>query len=308
MHPALIILPALGLIIGPRLWVSYVLRQYDDAEDRPDNARDIARDMLDRHGLYAVAVEPTDIGDHYDPDSRTVRLSKRNFDSTSLTAITIAAHEVAHAQQHALDYPPFVWRDRLARVAQVTGVAGTALVVAVPLTFVLAGRQLPIRLIGGAALAVFGTATAAQLAALPTELDASFGRALPMLRQGYLTEEQLEDAHRILYACSLTYLTAPFAGLVHVWPWLRPGRGPLSLQSGEPVQAVRAAPEPCPPRRPSARASGVSSRRPAALRGGTFETGLRRVLKPLVRRLLIAADTQYRAGGVVRDARGDRPK
>ena len=293
MHPALIILPALGLVIGPRLWVSRVLKQYDVAEDRADNAQDVARDMLDRHGLYAVAVERTDIGDHYDPDSRTVRLSKRTFDNTSLTAITIAAHEVAHAQQHAVGYTPFVWRDRLARVAQVTGVTGTALIVAVPLTFLLTRRRLPPPLVGMAALAVLGTGTAAQLAAVPTELDASFRRALPMLRQGYLAEEQIADAHRILYACSLTYLAGSFAGVLHVWPWLRRGRVPLSLLSSVPGAAVTRTARTGPPQSPAAEAPMGSARRRAALRGGRLEAGLRRLLKPLVRRLVVGADAQY---------------
>lgn len=238
MHPALIILPALGLILGPRLWVSRVMRQYDVSEDRPDKAQDVARDMLDRHALYAVAVERTDIGDHYDPDSRTVRLSRRTFDNTSLTAITIAAHEVAHAQQHEVEYPPFVWRDRLAPVAHVTGVAGAALIIVVPVTFLMTRRRLPAPLVGGAALAVLGTGTATQIAALPTELDASFRRALPMLWQGYIAEEQIESAHRILYACSLTCLAASLAGVLYVWPWLRGGSGRLSLLPHVPGAAV----------------------------------------------------------------------
>lgn len=281
MHPALIILPALGLIVGSRVWVNRVLDRYDAAEDRPDNAQQVARDLLDRHGLYAVGVERTDLGDHYDPDAGMVRLSARTFDSTSLTAITVTAHEVAHAQQHASGYPLFLWRNRLARVAQVTSVAGTVLIVAVPLAFLVTGRRMPTTLLSTAALGVLGTGTATQLAAVPTELDASFRRAMPMLRQGYISEGQFEDAQRILLACSMTYAAASFAGILHVLPWLGRGRVPLhraqvgitsvSMTSIDQRPRTR-------PVRPVASERGTTK-----LRGGAVEAGLRRVLKPMLR-------------------------
>ena len=137
MHPLIILIPALGLMLGPRLWVNRVLKQYDVEDDRPDSAHEIARDMLDREGLHAVKVEVTDFGHHYDPQAKAVRLSRRHFDRKSLTAVTTAAHEVAHALQYASGYPPFAWRTRLARIAQVTGEVGTVLFIAVPVTFLL---------------------------------------------------------------------------------------------------------------------------------------------------------------------------
>lgn len=284
MHPALVILPALGLIIGTRLWVNRVLDRHDAAEDRPDNAQQVARELLDRHGLYAVGVERTDLGDHYDPDAGMVRLSARTFDSTSLTAITVTAHEVAHAQQHASGYPLFLWRNRLARVAQVTSVAGTVLVVAVPLAFLATGRRLPTALLSSAALGVLGTGTATQLAAVPTELDASFRRAMPMLRQGYISEEQLEDAKSILFACSMTYAAASFAGILHVLPWL--GRSGLPLHRA--LAGIMPAGTTSIDQRPRTRPIRpvADERRTTQLRGGAVEAGLRRVLKPMLRALL----------------------
>ncbi|MFM1892287.1 MAG: hypothetical protein RLZ44_1364, partial [Pseudomonadota bacterium] len=132
MHPALILIPALGLLlVGPRLWVRRILAEYDAEGSASGAAHAVARDMLDRHGLHAVTVELTDIGDHYDPQAKAVRLSRHHFERDSLSAVTTAAHEVAHAQQHAAAFPPFVWRARLAKVAQVTGQIGTILIVAV---------------------------------------------------------------------------------------------------------------------------------------------------------------------------------
>lgn len=65
MHPAIIIAPVLALIFGPRLWVGHVLKTYNRRDDALTlTAGDLARERLDRHGLQAVRVESTDIGDH----------------------------------------------------------------------------------------------------------------------------------------------------------------------------------------------------------------------------------------------------
>lgn len=292
MHPALIILPALGLILGPRVWVNRVLKKYDGEEDRPDSAHEIARQMLDRHGLHAVAVEVTDLGDHYDPHTKAVRLSRHYYDRKSLTAITTAAHEVAHALQHATEFPPFVWRTRLAKVAQVTGEIGTVLVIAVPVTFLLSRHRLPPTVIGGAALAMLGTSGAAQFAALPTELDASFKRALPMLQQGFIDEDQVEAAHRILYACSLTYVAASLTGVLHIWPWL--GRGRLGVDTETPSHLVAGGTRAESKERLGIKPSTESRPRKgrSSLRGGMFEATLRRLAKPVIRQLLADSHTQ----------------
>lgn len=288
MNPVLILLPALGLILGPRLWVARVLKQYDAEDERPDSAHEVARDMLDRQGLQRIRVEVTDGGDHYDPRARVIRLSRRNFDRKSLAAVTTAAHEVAHALQHAGGYAPFAWRTRLARIAQITGETGSVLLIAVPITFLLTRQPLPRALMSGAALGMLGTSTAAQVAALPTELDASFRRALPMLKEGYIAEHQVAAAHRILYACSLTYFAASFAGVLHIWPWLGPrsGGGRLGLLAdgmaprptgGRAVAAAQAAPS------PKARQRTGTRRAP---RNPQLEEALRKVAKPLIRRWL----------------------
>jgi hypothetical protein len=180
----------------------------------------LARELLDRHWLQTVRVESTDLGDHYDPVAKAVRLSRDKIDRRSLTAVTTAAHEVAHAMQDASGYGPFVWRNRLVKVAQVTGNLGAVLFLAVPVTAVLTRHPVPAVFVGFAALAMLGTGVVAQLAALPSELDASFTRALPMLREGYIGEEQLKDARKILLACSLTYVASTLVAILYIWPWI----------------------------------------------------------------------------------------
>ncbi len=225
MHPIVILLPAAALVFGPRLWVRHVLKQHDCTDESlPASAAEVARAMLDRHGLQGVRVESTDIGDHYDPDSKAVRLAREKFDGKTLTAVTTAAHEAAHAMQDASGYGPFVWRTRLVKVAQATGEIGSIILLAIPAASLLGRRAIPPSVIITAGLGMLGTGVAAQLAALPSELDASFGRALPMLRDGYISREQVADARKILTACSLTYIASSLVGVLHIWPWLGRGR------------------------------------------------------------------------------------
>ena len=213
--------PALALIVGPRLWVGHVLKRHN-RRDLPSggSARDLARELLDRNWLQSVSVESTDVGDHYDPESQTVRLGRDKIDRRTLTALTTAAHEVAHAIQDASGYGPFVWRGRLVKVAQVTGELGAVLLLSVPVTAVLTRHPVPPAIVGVASLAMLGTGVIAQVAALPSELDASFGRALPMLRDGVIGEAQLKEARKILLACSLTYFASSLVAVLYVWPWL----------------------------------------------------------------------------------------
>ncbi len=232
MHPVIILVPAAALIIGPRLWVNHVLRQYNQREGAfPGTARELAREVLDSHDLQAVRVESTDIGDHYDPEMRAVRIARDKIDRKTLTAITTAAHEVSHALQHAAGYPPFYWRRRLSRIARVVGEVGMVLLLAAPAVAMISRQPLPPRIVGTAAFAMLGTGMLAQLSALPTELDASFRRALPILTEGYVPQEQIGEARKILLACSLTYIASSMVAVLNVWPWLprRPIMSPAML-------------------------------------------------------------------------------
>ena len=115
-----LILLILALVfVGPQLWVKRVFAQYrHNRDDFPGTGSELARHLLDRFNLHHVKVETTPLGDHYDPEFKVVRLTQDNFGEKSLTAATVAAHEVGHALQDQAGYQPLIERTRLVRIAQ----------------------------------------------------------------------------------------------------------------------------------------------------------------------------------------------
>ncbi|AKS42590.1 zinc metallopeptidase [Wenzhouxiangella marina] len=213
-----------GVIFLPQWWVKRVMERYHRPADRyPGTGAELARHLLDRLGLDQVRVERIDeLGDHYDPSERVVRLSPANHDGRSLTAVTVAAHEVGHAVQHADGYAPLIWRTRMVEVLtrwQRIGVLMIALMPVAMLALRLPRAGLILLIMGVASLA---SGIIVHLVTLPTEFDASFRRALPLLTKGdYLKPGDRRHARRILTAAALTYVAASLIGLVNFWWWLR---------------------------------------------------------------------------------------
>ena len=209
------------LVFGPGLWVQRILARYSRPADRyPGTGGELARHLLDRLGLKHVKTEITDRGDHYDPDAKAVRLSPDKFDGRSLTAITVAAHEVGHAHQDATGYAPLKWRTQLVKLAAPGQRLGAGLLMLAPLVTLLTRAPVAglLMLLGG--FLVMGLNTVIHAVTLPMELDASFGRALPMLREGgFLRDGDEPHARRLLKAAALTYVAASLMSLLNVARW-----------------------------------------------------------------------------------------
>ena len=210
-----------ALVFGPGLWVRHVLEKYSKPDDRyGGTGADLARHLLDLHGMQAVGVEQTESGDHYDPSSKTVRLSPGNFDSRSLTAITVAAHEVGHALQDHNGYTPLRLTTRLVRWVNPIQRIGAGILLVAP--FVGAIARVPqlslLMFLGG--FATLMTSTMVHLVTLPTELDASFARAMPMLdKHDILIRSDRPHARRLLQAAALTYVSASLMSLLNIARW-----------------------------------------------------------------------------------------
>ena len=220
----LLIIVISGAVFLPSVWIKYVLHKYSQPADRyreKGSGAELARHLLDQLELTDVQVEESEAGDHYDPKARAVRLSPANYAGHSLTAVTVAAHEVGHAIQDARDERWFRTRQRWVVTATLgQRIAGLMLMVA-PLLLVL--TRMPhasvlMLLIGGASMAL---GTIVHLVTLPVELDASYGKALPILEQGgYLHDGDFPHAQKILRAAALTYVAGSLASLLNLGRWI----------------------------------------------------------------------------------------
>jgi Zn-dependent membrane protease YugP len=168
-----------------------------------------ARRILSGHGVEQVPVEQVsgELRDHYDPRSRTLRLSRGIYASASVAALGIAAHEAGHAIQHARGYAPLAVRNTVYPVAAFGSNLGPLIVFG----GLLFGLGEPLITIG---IVLFSFAVAFSLLTLPVELNAS-SRALAILRQEqFLNEGELTGARKVLNAAALTYLAAALASVL----------------------------------------------------------------------------------------------
>ena len=161
-----------------------------------------ARAVLENFGIYDVSVEPVSgsLTDHYDPRTKTLRLSESTYGSSSVAAICVAAHECGHAKQHAENYGPLVLRSTLVPAANF----GSSL--AWPIF--IAGLIFSIRILTTAGIVLFSLAVLFQLVTLPVEFDAS-ARALRLLRDtSLLPADEISGGQAVLRAAALTYVAA----------------------------------------------------------------------------------------------------
>jgi Zn-dependent membrane protease YugP len=211
----------LGIVFLPGIWVQRVLSKYAEPSDRyAGNGAQLARFLLDKQGMQSVKVEETKDGDHYDPNDKAVRLTPDKYSGHSLTAITVAAHEVGHAIQDNEGYKPLRYRSHLVKATQKFEKLGAAILMISP--FMAAITRVPgigiLMFLGG--LMTLGTSTLVHLVTLPTEFDASFNRALPLLeKENVLKKADKRHARRLLKAAAFTYVSASLMSLLNIARW-----------------------------------------------------------------------------------------
>jgi len=171
---------------------------------------EVAHAILDGAGINDVAVARTEswLGDHYDPTKKRLCLSPGVYDSASVAAVGIAAHEAGHAIQHAQAFAPLQWR-----------------MAVVPATM-FASQMLPLVMIGGFWFGIMGFITLGiiiyviltgfQLITLPVEFDASRRAKNILLRTGAVTTQEADGVNRVLNAAALTYVAAFLSALFHL--------------------------------------------------------------------------------------------
>ena len=171
-------------------------------------AADVARMILDAHGLYYVRIERVagNLTDHFDPRANVIRLSDSVHDSGSAAAIGVAAHEAGHAVQHAKGYFPIKLRTAAIPMTRI----GSML--AIPLFFI--GLIFASDYLMLAGIVLYSFIAFFQLVTLPVEFNAS-ARAVKILRStGILSSDELTAAKKVLSAAALTYVAALLTSLL----------------------------------------------------------------------------------------------
>lgn len=213
-----------GLLLLPNLWAKSVMKKHGkDRPDCPGTGGELAEHLVQEFGLDGVKVEalPGD-GDHYDPDAKAIRLSPDVYNGRSVTAVTVAAHEFGHAMQDHDGSGGLRRRTVLVKQAYWFDRIGSVVLFAAPILMFLPGlRALGFGfIILGVALSLVRVAV--HLVTLPVEIDASFGKALPILERGeYLPAREMPAARNILRACAMTYVAASLWSLLNLLRWIR---------------------------------------------------------------------------------------
>lgn len=222
MRALVLLLVPVVLLLGPSIWVQVVLRRHSREDTTlPGTGGELAAHLMRFFRLEGVGLETTPLGDHYDPEARSVRLTEAVMNGRSLTAVATAAHEVGHALQHATGYAPLLRRWDLAKQAIALQKLASIAFLLSPVLLLLARNPAIAGLLAGLALLVVLVTTLIHVITLPVEFDASFNRALPILRDGnYLRPEEIATVRKILFACALTYVSQSLLALLTLRFWL----------------------------------------------------------------------------------------
>lgn len=205
------LIPAMLLVFWAQYKVRSTFEQYSKVHSRSGvTAAEVARDILLKHNITDVRVERVagHLSDHYDPREKVIRLSDSTYNSTSVAAIGVAAHEVGHAIQHDVAYVPLHMRNLIFPVARIGDMLGPFIVI---IGFLFSGQTgLWIMDMG---ILLFTMAVGFYLITLPVEFNAS-SRAVEILEGGgYLTRDEVAGSRKVLNAAALTYVAAAAASV-----------------------------------------------------------------------------------------------
>ncbi len=164
--------------------------------------REVARVVLDQNQLQNVTIEMAQgyLSDHYDPRSRVLRLSTEVYQGTSIASVSVAAHEVGHAIQHAHGYVPLTLRNAILPIAQFGS--------SVAWLFVIGGFIFDFMGLIDLGILLYSAAVLFQIVTLPVEFNAS-NRAMQLLTDnGFLVNNEVNYSKKVLNAAALTYVAA----------------------------------------------------------------------------------------------------
>ena len=212
----------IALIFGPSLWVKLVMKRYSLVKpEMPGTGGELAKHLIKRFSLKDVKVEVTELGDHYDPIEKKVRLMREHYESKSLTAIAIAAHEVGHAIQDHQGDKRLATRTKMVPVVDKVARWSVAIISISPVIGIITQHPMPFSLLLFLGLSGFIARMMIHAVTLPIEFDASFSKALPLLTEGkYVSQSNEKAVNHILRAAALTYVSAALADILNLGRWI----------------------------------------------------------------------------------------
>ena len=212
----------IAVIFGPSLWVKFVMRRYStEKPEMPGTGGELAKHLIKRFSLKDVEVETTELGDHYDPIEKKVRLSREHYESKSLTAVAIAAHEVGHAIQDHQGDRRLATRTKMVPIVNLLARWSVVVISLSPVIGIITRHPMPFSLLLFLGLSGFIARMMVHAVTLPIEFDASFSKALPILREGnYVSQSNEKAVSQVLRAAALTYVSAALADILNLGRWI----------------------------------------------------------------------------------------
>lgn len=199
----ILVILAFFLTLFASFGVNSTFKKYNEVySSRGLTAAEVARKILDANGLYNIRIEHVagDLTDHYSPKENVIRLSDATFNSASVAAIGVAAHECGHAIQHQVGYLPIKIRNGIVPIVNISN--------ALSMPIFILGIILSIGPLAMAGALLFGMVLVFQLVTLPTETNAS-RRAMKTLDEMAILEgDELKGARKTLTAAAMTYMAA----------------------------------------------------------------------------------------------------
>lgn len=204
----ILVVPALLLSAFAQIKVKSTFSKYSKKmSQRNITGTQAAAYLLKSNGITDVKLGRIkgNLTDHYDPTDKTLRLSDSTFDSTSIAAIGVAAHETGHAIQHATKYGPLNFRRFLVPVANIGSSAGPWLAIL--------GIVMSLPLLIDIGIILFAGAVLFYIVTLPVEFNAS-NRALKILKENnVMSDEELKGVKKVLSAAAMTYVASALVAI-----------------------------------------------------------------------------------------------
>ena len=208
----IILIPGILIALWASINVNTTFNKYNTVLSRTGlTGAQVAERVLHHHGIYNVRIERVagNLSDHYDPRANVIRLSDSTYNSTSIAAAGVAAHEAGHAVQYAQNYAPIKTRASIVNLCNIgTPLAFIVLLISFFVPYEASGTLILI------AIALYSLATVFQLITLPVEFDASRRAMISLEATGLYGTDELAGARKVLRAAALTYVAALISSIL----------------------------------------------------------------------------------------------